>query len=412
MDLPRLLPRMTWLLGFCLAANIYLLPGHPQSPRALDLLGVGLGLWLILRLLSGGARTLPLLVLLLLDLIPLCWTLYAWQEGMRATMLMGLRWLLAVPVAYALFLAATREELRIAACRGLWWGLALNAGVLILQYAGQEPLTYRLGLAAPDSDFVTVNRFFLRSPGMHGHANASGAVASLVVPVGLYLYYRGRARLWLPLVSLLLLAVAGHVTSSRSPLLVAGLGFVLAALTSRRFLRSAALIAAVALVALPLWLSFGPPGGRVRWEDTAHMAANTQERLDSNRAALELAAGHPLGQGIERSQAALQEQVETSASHNAFLQIALVFGPLQAAAVLILLGLLAVRAPWGVWPPWGLEALLALHLCGLYMFEEHLNNPTFIVLTGWLVLASVARLAEAPAPGAVPAGRVAPPLGG
>ena len=34
-----------------------------------------------------------------------------------------------------------------------------------------------------------------------------------------------------------------------------------------------------------------------------------------------------------------------------------------------------------------LLSLLAFHLAGLFLFEEHLNNPTFVVLASWLVAA-------------------------
>ncbi len=408
MSTRRLLPLLSWLLGFFLVANIYLVPTRAQSPRALDLIGLGLGLWLVLRLLSGGVRTLPLIVLALLNLVPLCWGLYAYQQGLRITMLLSVRWLLAMPVGYVLLRAAAQESLRFRLLGGMWWGLVLNGAVLVLQYAGLEAPTIRLGLTAPDSTVVSIERVFLRMPGMHGHPNASAAVVSLVVPVGLYLYYQRRARLWVPLASLLILLVCGHVTSSRSPLLVAGLSFALAALTSRRFVRSAALLAGVMVVVLPLWLHFGPPGGRVRWEDTAHMSANTRDRLASSEAALDLAAGHWLGQGVEASQRELLDRVEVTASHNAFLQLAIVYGPAQGFLVLTLLMLLAVRAPWGIRPAWGLEALLAFQTCGLFCFEEHLNNPTFICLTTWLCLASVARLAESPAGRATAAAGLAP----
>jgi hypothetical protein len=117
MSTRRLLPLLPWLLGFFLVANVYLVPTRTQSPRALDLLGLGLGLWLILRLFSGGARTQPLMVLAFLNLVPLCWGLYAYQEGLRATMLMSGRWLLAMPVGYALFHTAAQKDLR---ARLLW----------------------------------------------------------------------------------------------------------------------------------------------------------------------------------------------------------------------------------------------------------------------------------------------------
>jgi hypothetical protein len=56
------------------------------------------------------------------------WTVLAATSGRSATMLLGARWLLAVP-----------------------WGLAANVAVLVAQNFGLLDLTARLGLAARGS---------------------------------------------------------------------------------------------------------------------------------------------------------------------------------------------------------------------------------------------------------------------
>jgi hypothetical protein len=381
-----------WLLGFLLVANLYVLPDSSSSPRATDLLSLFLWGWLLWRLLGRGLTASPLLAVLTLNVIPLAWGVYAYFQGWQSTMLLSMRWLLAVPWGYVLFLWAQNRTGRTSLIWGLWWGLVLNVAVLALQYAGFEEWTMRLGLAARDSDIISIERFLMRSPGMHGHANASAAVASLIVPVGLYLYFRIGAKVWVPLASLLLLLVAGHITSSRSPLFVSGACYVVVALTSRRFIRSLALLGLMALILYPLWLHFGPPGGKIRWSDTAHMAANTSERLASNVTAIRLTGEHLLGMGIEESREAISEELNNPATHNAFLQVGVVYGPLQAAWLLLLMGLLAWHTLQGIQRPWGLEALLALQICGLFFFEEHLNDPTFIILVAWLGVASWTRL--------------------
>lgn len=387
----------SWLLGFFLVANVYLLPGNPHSPRALDAIGVLLWLWLLRRLAGGGVRSGPLVTVTVITIVPLGWGLHGYLEGLLPTVFLSMRWVLALPVGYLLYLLAEDRRHRTSLLWGLWWGLVLNAGVLVLQNIGLEQLVYRLGLAAPDSDVITLNRYLLRSPGLHGHANASAAVASLILPIGLFLYYRGEARLWLPLISLACLLAAGHITSSRSPLIIAGIGFIVVSLTARRLIRAAVLIGLVALLVIPFWTHFGPPGGKVRWADTAHMAANTNERLASNLTAARIAADHWWGLGIEAGHRAMTESLENPATHNAFLQIGLVYGPGQAALLLLLLGMLIWHSLKGIHCIWGLEALLAVHMCGLFLFEEHLNNPTFIVLMGWLAIASVARFNALPA---------------
>ncbi|MFH1841695.1 MAG: hypothetical protein ABIF77_00670 [bacterium] len=389
--------KLTWGLGFFLAANVYLQPGNPSSLRAMDLLSLLLWIWLLRHLLSGGVRHTALVTLALLHTVPLFWGCFAYLQGLRPTMLLSLRWLLALPWGYCLYLLAENKRHRTQFLWGLWFGLLLNVGVLILQYGGHEPLTYRLGLAAPDSLLITINHFLLRNPGLHGHANASAAVVSLILPISLFLYYRGEARLWMPLTSMTALLTASHITSSRSPLIVAVIGFVIVAITSRHFIRTMILAVFVAALTVPLWMWYGLPGGAIRWVDTAHMSANTSERLASNATAIRIAGDNFWGLGIQASQEAMTDVLENPASHNAFLQIAIIYGPGLAALLLVALVLLAWHALAGIRRIWALEALLALHLCGLFCFEEHLNNPTFICLTSWLVVASVARFGSLPA---------------
>ena len=47
-------PAIAWLLGFCLTANLYLLPGHADSPRLTDALGLVLWVWVLWRLVGSG----------------------------------------------------------------------------------------------------------------------------------------------------------------------------------------------------------------------------------------------------------------------------------------------------------------------------------------------------------------------
>jgi len=43
-----------------------------------------------------------------------------------------------------------------------------------------------------------------------------------------------------------------------------------------------------------------------------------------------------------------------------------------------------------------LEGALAFHTAGVFMFEEHLNNPTFVILTAWFVVTAVGDAAQSP----------------
>jgi O-antigen ligase len=73
-------------------------------------------------------------------------------------------------------------------------------------------------------------------------------------------------------------------------------------------------------------------------------------------------------------------------THNAWLQAALVFGVPFALAILLAFGAALARLRYGWNSTAFLPALVAFHLAGLFFFEEHLNNPTFVILTTWVVL--------------------------
>ena len=81
-----------------------------------------------------------------------------------------------------------------------------------------------------------------------------------------------------------------------------------------------------------------------------------------------------------------------SATHNAFVQAAMVFGLPLALILLTSIVHLSWGALRGADTDGYLLALLAMHLAGLFLFEEHLNNPTFLVMVSWMVAASADRL--------------------
>ena len=379
-----------WLLGFALVANVYLRPGAAGSPRLTDAVGLLLALWLVRRLAGRGVAAPPLAALAVLAAPIAAWTVLAASSGRSATMLLGARWLLAVPWGLALAEIAATAGGRRRLAWGLWWGLVANVAVLAAQNFGLLDLTARVGLAARDSVLSDLDQFW-RYPGMHGHANASAAVASLLAPVSLYLYFAAGAPLWTPVAGILLLLAAGHVTASRSPLVIALLVTLACGAFSRRPVAALRAGAALGAVVLPLLLWLGPPGGQVRWEDQGNVAVNRGERLASNRVGLALIADAPLGRGVEASADALTDALDNPSMHNAFLQLAAVFGLPTAAWVAWAL----LRNGAGIWGGPGsarwLTAALALQALGLFFFEEHGNNPTFIVLTAWMVAAVVPR---------------------
>ena len=383
--------RWAQLAGFLLSVNIYLIPTSAASPRATDLGGAVLGLWILGRLLKGkqDARTLAVAVFAILA--PGLWCLYSLLETDPATTVQGARWILAAPWALALMPVAADPEARLRFAWGLVAGGFVNILVILLQVAGLEPLLIRLGLSSAGAAFNNYVAFMVRFPGLHGQHNASSAVISLAVPAALYLFLHRRCSpgLLLGIVAGFLLAT--HLTSTRSPVIVSVVTVGAVAVTSRRPGRIVPGIAVALAVVVPLLLVYGPPGGWARWRNEQAVASNAHERLRSNTGAAEVILEHPLGLGVTAGRTVLGDATGFAAAHNAFLEAGLVFG--AGFGLLVLLGILkgALGMAHGAGSAQYLPGMLALHTAGLFMFEEHLNNPTFIILALWFVVLLVRR---------------------
>jgi hypothetical protein len=391
-----------WLLGFVLVLSLPVVGGTEQPVRLTDVAGAVLALWLVLQLYHAGVHARPFLTLLALSVMPLLWGLYTFTEGDVSTVVLSVRWLLAIPWGYALFIIS-RTSAQTALVWGLWWGCVANTVVLALQTFGFGEALIDVGLVVPEPFSEGYVGTQYRAPGLHGHPNASAAVVSLIVPLSLYLYFAKRARIWVIVMGVGVMLAATQFTLTRSSLLVSLLT-VVAALTvyrsSKRFLR---VMLIVVYIGLPLIVWFGPPGGWERWVDTESIQPNLSERIRTSTGALEVSLEHPMGLGIEGGRQELGQTTGFDTSHNAYLQTAVQYGlPFAAALVLMTLVLplrmlvLPQRMLIAAKPEWMLEAMVAVQLFGLFWFEEHLNSPVFIMLTAWIAATAVARVRPAP----------------
>jgi O-antigen ligase len=212
-----------------------------------------------------------------------------------------------------------------------------------------------------------------------------------MVPASLYLYFRKHAGLAVPLTALGGFLIALNLTSTRSPVIIAAFTLAYAFVVARQFGRGFVFGLIGIAVLVPAILVFGPPGGRNRWEDALALQANAGERFDSNFAAADLALRHPLGLGVAGGQAALYDLSGITATHNAYLQAAVFLGLPLACLILATVVVVALRGLRGPQHPDMLLALLAFHTAGLFLFEEHLNNPTFVILASWFIAGAVRR---------------------
>ena len=388
--MPRLLRHpLPWLAGFILAANLYLVPSLASSPRATDVASLGLGIWILLRLARGQQAILPLAVLALTALLPLGWVVASFLIDDGATLPQALRWLLAVPWAAALLVLLRDDDRKQSFAWGLVWGCAVNIGVFLLQIVGLESQLRMVGLSSSTSAYHHYVYHVIRLPGLHGHHNSSSSVVSLLAPITLYLYFRHRHSLLVPLAGLAGLLFVLNLTSTRGPLVVTVLTIGYAFVAARAFGRGVVIGTVLLALVVPLITVYGPPGGWSRWQDTTAMEVNIGERLDSYIGTVNLSIDHPQGLGVTRGKQMLYDHYGSQATHNAFLQAALFLGLPLGLLIALVLPLVAVRGLGGRDGPFFLEGLIACHLIGLFLFEEHLNNPTFVILTAWLLVAVI-----------------------
>lgn len=380
---------LPWLLGFFLVANGTVLTRGGASIRATDLLAIVLSVWLVLRSSGRAGSVTALATVTGLALLPTAWIGLSFMGiGDRATLAQGVRWVLAVPWTLTLVGYSGQSDRMIAFIKGIALGCVFNALVVVAQKFGVDGPLQKLGFSSYGTELVWVGQQ-LRLPGLHGSPSASSAVISLVAPATFWLYLRNHGRILWPAVGLGAAAGALHLTSSRSPLVMILLTSVLALAVAVTRVRALRLWAILLGVGIPLLVLVGPPGGWVRWTDTGDALVNLSNRLGSNLSTLDIALRHPFGMGVEGGQRALFEDTGFQATHNAWLQAAMVFGfPLALAiGVGFFTHIVRLRRGWrsaAFWP-----ALVAFHLTGLFFFEEHLNNPTFVILTMWLVCEAV-----------------------
>ena len=380
-----------WLAGFFLAANLYLIPSLASSPRVTDLAGAALALWLLQRLAAGRQAPGLLAMAGVAALSPVIWLFFSWLGKDMVTGVLAVRWLLALPFGLALALLITEERKLISLAWGLVAGCLVNILVVVAQWVGLEYYLQFLGLSSVGANYHTWVGSTVRFPGLHGQHNASVSVISLIIPAGFFLYFNGRLRMGYLLGLLLGFLLAVHLTSTRGPLVVALLSVGFLFMLARRFARSIVIGFVLASLVVPLLVVYGPPGGWARWKNKEAMGSNASERVETTLGAVELAAENPLGLGAVEGRERLTDRTGIGATHNAFLQTALMFGTFQA--VILLLGFLVAlaRSLGGADHPFFLPGAMAFQVAGLFMFEEHLNNPTFMVLAAWLILAMAVR---------------------
>ena len=377
---------LVWAMGFFLIANFYLTPWSDKSPRVTDIISMLALLWVAFRVVKTGRIHWLLPIMVVASLPFIYWVVHGYLSGEQTTMVFATRGILAIPYAYSVLMLCRRDTaMRCHFLGGLCWGVAVNVLVLGLQYFGQLQFTEDYGLAAVDSTvphFGTIQRL----PWMTGHANAASSAVSLAVPVGLYftLIKAKKSRLWLP-GGIVLLLVSSYFTLNRSAILVSLISSLLVVLFSRyRGTVLVGLVGVLAVAAVPIVIVWGPPGGWERWTGGHFMEANIEVRQRSSQAAFILGVENPMGLGIEEGRYRVFQQSRSVATHNGILQMALVVGVFPALVLVASLLILYWRMVFHRDNEWLFESILAIHMTGLFFFEDSFYNVTFMILAAYL----------------------------
>jgi hypothetical protein len=312
------------------------------------------------------------------------------MNGMATTNL-SLRWIELTVLALALFFINNNPARCACFAFGLILGSSANCLILWLQSLGFSTELIRLGLAYPNFDRLWAGRTMERYSGLHGHPNGAAAVIALCVPAMIALTIEFRKTLLLAVIAILICVPAALLTYSRSAFLVS-----LALLIFWFFrLRSSnrLIITGFTLVTAALIFFVAAPSLSERWAVDASSEGNAATRWETTQQSAEAILNSPFGLGSDFENGFSRDNqlsLSVLATHNAFTHLGLSGGlPIM---ILVLASLIAAAS--SLRTSNDLKAWLALYLLGIFFFEEHLRNPTFIVLTLWLVLAFLRNLLD------------------
>jgi hypothetical protein len=314
-------------------------------------------------------------------LIPMFWN--GLLLGGSTPLVSAVRWLSGFGWAMGLMWMSRHRVLRSVIFKGVIVGTVGALGVVVLQALGFLQLTMDFGLTPRDAAVDKFYFSFWRVPGMEGHVNGSAAVVSLSVPIALGLVSEGRAsRKWI--VAALAVALAGSaLTLNRSSIVVTSTTLIVWILFASDRSISKGWKLSVIIIAIAILIAYGPPGGWQRWQFVENLgqSRNLQVRLETTLTALKMSLQNPLGVG-EVYKSYLESRSGYSATHNAFLQLALLAG---LPITLWVVWKLSIRA-FSLFKEGSIEAFLCLHMLGLFFFEEYFGNTTLIILVAWMTV--------------------------
>lgn len=315
--------------GYFAVANFQIQPGALNSPRMTDVLLAGAIPLAVASFASRRHRVASWLGSFLFVQAALCAMIYSATKGDISYFAQTFRVLMALVVGPVLAVYLLKND-RVGA-----FFVALLVGGLtnvVISFGQVRGMPFFLHLAPADSS-TTYVLGEIRSAGLWGHANENMQVIVIAAAAAFPLLWKAstKAIIFLGLVGMGYLA-----TETRAGLLV-GLVFTCIFLigNGRGHLRGLTLFAlsiVTALVVMAPGLFFGD-----RW--TASFGGLTvfgqmQERVGSTLQGALLSLSHPFGLLNEERARLLQEATSVRSTHNGYIHLSLVYGPIAAILAL------------------------------------------------------------------------------
>ncbi|MBP2659992.1 MAG: hypothetical protein H6Q69_3024 [Firmicutes bacterium] len=363
-----------FLLGFLVFFNFYIVMiPIAKPPRVTDIIGCLFIVLMFLRLNTIMKMKFHIFDFLYLAAMSL-WLLKDIIITGPGSLIITFRWIMAFMVGLVIARLPPQSTYRYKVLVGMIFGAAANIVVIILQICGYFDSMVALGFGSKDSWYANIGSS-IRYAGLFEYPNALALVTSISLPLSLGLVQEFRKPFWVVIAGFCITALGCGLTYTRAPFIVSCLLMLIWLLNGQKkqTIRKVLVVCAI----MSIVLLFGMPGGEDRWSDTAYMENNKDDRLASNMDGLGLLINNSFGLG-----ALFKDQV-SFAVHNAYLQLGLMAG-------IPFLGFTMIQIFRAIQKSISLkrsELWVALTLALNFFFEEHLTNPTIIILLMWIIFA-------------------------
>jgi hypothetical protein len=310
----------------------------------------------------------------------------AYLPAERSAAMILVRWVMAIPTAYLMSILSRSNLTRYSLFSGMLFGFTTLFFLLLYDY-GMFEVTGHPGFDRDPSEIYYANSEF-RASGILGHPNPAAIACCFVLPVVIGMIDELRFPAWAAVPTALVVGAVFFVTETRSALIASFvlLGYWLA-VTRPAVLFTFAVVAAA--LGLFLYVSVHGPSSSSeslsmivnRFTDLTAAEDNAEGRAGTVMDSLALIASHPFGMG-SAYEPALNALTGLNATHNGFLQLALLSGlPL---ALLVLIGLL--KAGCGIFgSSRRVENWMATYTIIVSLFEAVYFIPFVPICVIWLI---------------------------